>query len=104
MHAVADANGIDLHVRDAGEGIPSSFQPQLFERFTQADGSASRAEGGTGLGLAIVRGLVEAVGGTIDLKTSDTGAHFVVRLQRATAEADPVRADSVRTTTSLKAV
>lgn len=104
MHAVADADGIDLHVRDAGGGIPSSFQPQLFERFTQADGSASRAEGGTGLGLAIVRGLVEAVGGTIDLKPSDTGAHFVVRLQRAAAEADPVRADGARTATSLDAV
>jgi signal transduction histidine kinase len=100
VHTVADPQGIDLHVRDAGEGIPSSFHPHLFERFTQADGSASRAEGGTGLGLAIVRGLVEAVGGTITLKPSDIGAHFVLRLQRTSAEADAVRSDRVHTATS----
>ena len=75
-------NGPEARVRvsvtDTGPGIPSDKQHLLFERFSQVDSSPSRTAGGTGLGLAISRQLVQAMGGTIGLLSSEgrPGADF----------------------------
>ena len=61
-----------VSVRDDGPGIPESAWGTLFDRFTQVDGSTTRDHDGTGLGLAIARGIVERLGGRIDL-TSEVG-------------------------------
>ena len=58
-------------VTDQGEGIPKDFQPRIFEKFSQADGSASRNKAGTGLGLSICKAIVEAHGGTIGFSTTE---------------------------------
>jgi PAS domain S-box-containing protein len=52
-------------VSDTGEGIRPDFLPYIFDRFRQAEGTASRQHGGLGLGLGIVRHLVELHGGTV---------------------------------------
>ncbi|WP_017297195.1 sensor histidine kinase [Nodosilinea nodulosa] len=55
-----------IAVGDTGWGIPLGDQPQLFNRYfrgVQAEGDIP----GTGLGLAIVHGLVQGMGGHIDL-------------------------------------
>ena len=71
-----------LVVSDGGDGIPAEFLPHVFDRFRQADSSASRKFGGLGLGLAIVRHLAEAHGGTVKVQSEGLGrgAAFTVTL------------------------
>jgi signal transduction histidine kinase len=77
-----DEGGARIIVRDTGKGISPAFLPYVFDRFRQADSSASRTQGGLGLGLAIVRHLVEMHGGTVKAESSgnDRGSTFTVTL------------------------
>ncbi|MBD2460629.1 response regulator [Oscillatoria sp. FACHB-1407] len=71
-----------LKVQDTGIGIRPDQIPHLFERFRQADGSASRSHEGTGLGLALVKELVELHGATVNVdSTYGEGTTFTVWLQ-----------------------
>ena len=58
-----------VEIRDSGEGIPAEDLPHIFEQFYRAEKSRSRAGGGAGLGLAIAKGLVEAHGGEIRIRS-----------------------------------
>ena len=73
---------VEVTVEDSGPGIPPEFLPQVFERFRQAGGGATRGKGGLGLGMAITRHLVEQHEGTIAVANRDgaSGAVFTVRL------------------------
>jgi CheY-like chemotaxis protein len=74
-----------VSVRDTGVGIPSEMLPHVFEAFTQADRSLSRAQGGLGIGLTLARSLVQMHGGTIEAHSSGRGmgSEFIVRLPLA---------------------
>jgi len=77
-----DGQWLEISVTDTGQGISPEFLPHLFERFSQADPSTTRAQGGLGIGLAIVRHLVELHGGTVNAasKGLGEGARFEVRI------------------------
>jgi two-component system, sensor histidine kinase len=78
---VAAAGGLRLTVQDTGVGISPEKLPSLFEKFTQADNSATRRFGGTGLGLAICRELTQMMGGSIDVESLEgCGSTFTVEL------------------------
>ncbi|WP_419903309.1 ATP-binding protein [Kiloniella sp.] len=57
-------------VEDTGIGISEDDQNRIFERFTQADGTASRRHGGVGLGLSIAKRLCKQLDGEIGLESS----------------------------------
>ena len=73
-------DGVDLTVRDTGQGIDPAFLPKLFERFARADSSRSRTAGSTGLGLAIVDAVVQAHGGTVGVESRPGDTVFTVHL------------------------
>jgi signal transduction histidine kinase len=60
---------VDVRVKDTGRGIDAGFLPHVFERFRQADGTATRTVGGLGLGLFLARRLVDAHGGHIRVES-----------------------------------
>jgi two-component system OmpR family sensor kinase len=76
----ADGSGVDLTVRDTGQGIDPEFLPKLFERFARADSSRSRTAGSTGLGLAIVDAVVQAHGGSVEVTSEPGNTVFTVHL------------------------
>ena len=78
----------EVAVRDTGIGISSDFLPHVFERFRQAESSATRSHRGMGLGLAIVRHLVELHGGTVSAASDgeNRGTTITIHLPLAAIE------------------
>jgi len=79
-----------LTVADNGKGIPPDMLLRIFERFQQADSSATRAHGGLGLGLSIVKHIVSLHHGSISAQSDGegTGAAFTVTLPVQTMRPD----------------
>lgn len=71
MSAAVMGDGICIFVTNSGPVIPVESIPHLFEKFYREPGAEQMASG-TGLGLSICKGIVEAHGGSIQVK-SDAG-------------------------------
>jgi len=77
------AKKVVISVIDRGIGIAEEHLPRLFERFYRSDKARSRKEGGTGLGLAIVKHIVQAHGGSVEVRSSmGAGSEFRIILDR----------------------
>ncbi len=84
----ADDATAHVEVSDEGSGIAPEFLSRVFDRFSQADSSTTRAYGGLGLGLALVKSFVEAHGGVVKAFSAGPGrgSHFTVTLPRLRIE------------------
>jgi signal transduction histidine kinase len=72
-----DRGGIELAVRDTGDGIEPTARERIFEPFWRGD--SARSTEGSGLGLALSKRIVEALGGTIMVESSPaSGSRFAV--------------------------
>ena len=83
LSAILDERQALISVSDQGSGIDPAFQPRIFQRFAQADGSDSRRQSGTGLGLSICKALVERMQGSIGFTSSSAGTRFYFSLPLA---------------------
>jgi CheY-like chemotaxis protein len=64
---------VEIGVIDSGQGMSAELIEHVFERFRQADSSATRMTGGLGLGLSLVKHLVEMHGGEIGAQSEGEG-------------------------------
>jgi len=83
--AAVRGGALQFWVRDHGPGVPPNQVKKVFRLFYRAEGALRRETLGTGIGLALVRGLVEAMGGAIDLTNRDPGAELRLTLPSLTA-------------------
>lgn len=73
---------IEFEIKDTGIGIPEDMADEIFESFTQVDGSYTRKYKGTGLGLTIVKNIVKLMGGEIFLESKiKEGSTFRIVLE-----------------------
>ena len=84
---------IEISVADTGMGMHKDFLPYIFNRFSQADSSITRAHGGLGMGLAIAKSLVELHGGTIsaDSPGEGAGSTFTIKLPVSAVVRTPIQ-------------
>jgi signal transduction histidine kinase len=72
---------VEIRVADRGPGIPADEQAHIFEPFFRGRRALQDQIHGTGLGLNLARKIVEAHGGSIQVKSATMkGAEFIVRL------------------------
>ncbi|MCH7868262.1 MAG: response regulator [Myxococcales bacterium] len=85
----AAPDGVLIHVKDSGQGIPADKLKSVFDRFAQVDGSATRAHQGTGIGLSLALELAQLHGGGIEAKSAgpDLGTTMTLSLPIGDADA-----------------
>jgi len=77
-----DKNRFIIEVIDNGPGLDKADQDKLFSPFYRGTHLHKSLISSSGLGLAITKDLVEAHNGSIELATSNQGAHFIVTLPK----------------------
>ena len=71
-----DGGGLELRIHDDGPGVPPEHREGIFDPFFTTKDPGE----GTGLGLAVSRAMLDGMGGGLELRPTDRGACFAVRL------------------------
>lgn len=81
---VQNTSYVNITVSDTGIGISQEEMKTIFDKFTQADPSPTRAYNGAGLGLAVCKTLAHNMGGEITVTSKlDVGSCFKLKLPAA---------------------
>ena len=93
-----DASRVRTHflVSDTGIGMSKEYQKVIFESFSREDNTQVRKTEGSGLGMAITKCIVDAMGGTISVRSEQgrgSEFHVVLDLEKAAAPAASEAAD-----------
>ena len=77
----------EIRVKDTGIGMSPEFVEKLFEPFEREQTSTVSSTQGTGLGMAITKGILDLMGGHIDVSTRQgEGTEFTLTLVLPLAE------------------
>ena len=86
-----DLMGLRFIVKDTGIGMSPEYMPHMYDPFSQERAKLNNSTKGTGLGLPIVKSLVDAMGGSISVKSEiGVGTEFTVDLYFAPASKEDV--------------
>ena len=86
-----DLLGMRFTIKDTGIGMSPEYIPHMYDPFSQERAKLNNSTKGTGLGLPIVKSLVDAMGGTISVKSElGVGTEFTVDLYFAPASKEDV--------------
>jgi signal transduction histidine kinase len=83
VRAEPAAAGIEVEIRDSGNGIAPEEREKVFRAFYRGGAEDSRTGDGAGLGLAVAQAIVEAHGGRIWLADSTHGTRVRFSLPAA---------------------
>ena len=84
----------EIRVEDSGIGMSREFAEKIFTAFERERTSTVSGVEGTGLGMSITKGIIDLMGGTIEVITAPgSGTTIVIRLKLRTAEEQDVVSD-----------
>lgn len=88
-------NELGIYIKDDGPGISEQDLPHIFERFYRGSRDDSGNVGdqpGIGLGLFLVRGLIEQIGGRVEVHSEvNHGSTFTIYLRKAPSPQQEIR-------------
>lgn len=93
VHLTIKNTNAVISVIDEGIGIAKEKHEYIFERFGQVNGSLTRHSEGTGIGLSLVKSIIEALKGTISLKSevgNGSTFTFTIPIKKAKTVSNPI--------------
>jgi PAS domain S-box-containing protein len=103
FHAHYADGKLYMCVTDSGIGMSQEVQDKIFQPFVQADSSITRKYGGTGLGLSITNELLDAMKGTLQLKSEEgKGTEFTVEIPLAETSKEELEVQETEEFSKLK--
>lgn len=83
IRVCAKGDRVHVAIHNFGEPISAEDQKSIFDQFQRSKSDKSRKTKGWGIGLSLVRGIVEAHGGTVTVKSDEaSGTTFIVDLPK----------------------